>query len=83
MVKQRNLINLNCSYTIVVSEQFNKSYNAKNQMNKQILLDNSALTPFYSLKHYAIFSSSGKNVFPNFMYISLYSHKTNKRKPNL
>lgn len=67
----------------MISEQSNKSYNAKNQMNKQLLLDNSALTPFYSLKHCAVFSSSGKNFFPNFMYISLYSHKTNKQKPNL
>lgn len=50
----------------MISEQSNKSYNAKNQMNKQLLLDNSALTPFYSLKHCARFFSSGKNFFPQF-----------------
>lgn len=55
----------------MVSEQSNKSYNAKNQMDKQLLLDNSALAPFYSLKHYAVFSSNGKNFFFNFIYISL------------
>lgn len=55
----------------MVSEQSNKSYTAKNQMNKQLLLDNSALTSFHSLKHCTIFSSSGKNFFLGFIYISL------------
>lgn len=71
MVKQSSLINLNCSYTGIVSKQPNKFYNSKNQMNKELLLDNSVFALFYSLKD-AIFSS---NNFPaNFSPISYKFH---------
>lgn len=50
----------------IVSKQHNKFYNSKNQMNKELLLDYSAFTLFYSLKH-AVFSSNCKNFSPNFI----------------
>lgn len=64
MVKQSSLINLNCSYTGIVNKQPNKFYNSKNQMNKELLLDNSVFALFYSLKD-AIFSLTVR-IFPQF-----------------
>lgn len=50
----------------IVSKQPNKFKNSKNQMNEELLLDSSAFTLFYSLKH-DVFSSNCKNFFPNYI----------------